>query len=85
MLFRSELTNTVYPQFKPHLDAAYKIITDTLVPDVPKHLMDQAANRLSNSLHIFITRSLYDAVGRGLLSVPTETDRNWLSLYAAEI
>lgn len=80
----AELTNTVYPQFKPHLDAAYKIITDTLVPDVPKHLMDQAANRLSNYLHIFITRSLHDAVGRGLLSVPTETDRNWLSLYAAE-
>ena len=80
----AELTNTVYPQFKPHLDAAYKIITDTLVPDVPNHLLPQAANRLSNYLHIFITRSLYDAVGRGLLSVPTETDRPWLSLYAAE-
>lgn len=81
----AELTNTVYPQFKPHLDAAYKIITDTLVPDVPKHLLPQAANRLSNSLHIFITRSLYDANERGFLSVPTENDRPWLSLYAAEI
>lgn len=80
----AELTNTVYPQFRPHLDAAYKIITDTLIPDVPKHLLPQAANRLSNSLHIFITRSLYDAGERGLLSVPTEDDRPWLSLYAAE-
>ena len=80
----AELTNEVYPQFRPYLDTAYQIITDTLVPDVPKHLMDQAANRLSNYLHIFITRSLYDAVGHGLLSVPTETDRPWLSLYAAE-
>ncbi len=80
----AELTNEVYPQFKPYLDTAYKIITGTLVPDVPKHLLPQAANRLSNYLHIFVTRSLYDAVERGLLSVPTEDNRPWLSLYAAE-
>ncbi len=80
----AELTNEVYPQFKPYLDAAYKIITYTLVPDVPKHLLPQAANRLSNNLHIFITRSLYDANERGLLSIPTEDNCPWLSLYAAE-
>lgn len=78
------LANDIYPQFKPCLDTAYEIIKNTLVPDVPKHLMKQAANRLSNYLHIFITRSLYEAEQRGLLSVPTETDRHWLSLYATE-
>lgn len=80
----AELTNTVYPQFRPYLDTAYGIIKSALVPDIPKHLTEQAANRLTNYLHIFITRSLYDAEARGLLSVPTENDRHWLSLYAAE-
>lgn len=78
------LANEIYPQFKPYLDTAYDIIKSTLVPDVPKHLMKQAANRLSNYLYIFITRSLYEAEQRSLLSTPTETDRHWLSLYATE-
>lgn len=78
------IANEVYAQFKHYFDTAYTIIKNTLVPDVPKHLLKQAANRLSNSLHIFITRSLYEAEQQGLLSTPDENNRDWLSLFATE-
>lgn len=78
------IADEAYPQFKKYFDIAYAIILKERAGDIPKHLQKDAVGSITNSLTIFVTRSLYEAEQRGLLSVPTETDRDWLSLYATE-
>jgi len=63
---------------------AYDIILEEYEKTVPKHLRRQMGNFLSNALTIFVTCSLYEAERDGILSVPTENNRYWLSLIATE-
>lgn len=73
-----------YPAALPFLQKAYGIILAEHEGSIPRHLRWQMGNFLSNHLGIFVTGSLYEGMGKHVLSVPDETDREWLSLFASE-
>ena len=63
---------------------AYELVLEEYLRTIPKHLHWQMGNFLSNSLTIFVTCSLYEAEKEGILSVPTDKNKYWLSLFASE-
>lgn len=63
---------------------AYNIVLDEYMKDIPKHLHWQMGNFLSNHLNVFVTCSLYMANNDGLLSIPSDHNKSWLSLFASE-
>ncbi|MBQ8392270.1 MAG: RNA polymerase sigma factor [Clostridia bacterium] len=65
-------------------DGAYQLVLKEYESTVPKHLHWQMGNFLSNALTILVTCSLYEAEKEGILSVPTDKNKYWLSLFASE-
>lgn len=80
-----ELAYELYPQVYEIFFKAYRFILDEYKATVPKHLHWQMGNFLSNHLNNFVTCSLYEGVKNGSLSAPDENNKEWLSLFTAEL
>lgn len=79
-----KLAYELYPQVKEYFEKAYGLILDQYRADIPEHLHWQMGNFLSNYLNSFVTCSLYEGMERNILSVPDDTNKEWLSLFASE-
>ncbi len=78
-----EIAEAFYPIAKPYFDGAWKLILDTYLPTMPKHLAWQKGNLFANNLNMFVNCSYYDAVKEGMLSEPDDS-RYWLSLFLTD-
>lgn len=79
-----ELAYELYPQVDKYFNTAYQLVLDEYEATVPKHLHWQMGNFLSNHLGNFVTCSLNEGVKNGVLSMPDENNKDWLSLFASE-
>jgi len=84
MLTIQELANSFYNKAMVYFKKAYNIVLSEYEKEVPKHLQWQMGNFLSNHLNVFVTCTLYTAKQNGLLSIPKDSDKAWLSLFATE-
>jgi len=79
-----QMSHELYNEVSELIEKAYKLVLDEYLKIVPKHLYWQMGNFLSNYLNHFVTCSLYEADKNGLLSVPNDNNKVWLSLFASE-
>lgn len=79
-----KLAYELYPKVLKYFDKAYRQVLDEYESAIPRHLHWQMGNFLSKHLNCFITCSLYEGMKNGILSVPDENNRDWLSLFASE-
>ena len=79
-----QLAYEFYPTVQKYFDRAYRLVLDEYKSTIPKHLHWQMGNFLSNHLGNFVTCSLYEGMKNGVLSVPDENNKDWLSLFASE-
>ncbi|MGM9637555.1 MAG: RNA polymerase sigma factor [Eubacteriales bacterium] len=79
-----KMAHEFYPEVSGLIGTAYDLALKEYQSGVPKHLRWQMGNFLSNYLNLFVPFSLYEAVGRGMLSNPCIEGREWLSLFASE-
>ena len=79
-----KLAYELYPQVKEYFEKAYKLVLDQYKADIPEHLHWQMGNFLCNYLNSFVTCSLYEGMKRGILSVPDDINKEWLSLFVSE-
>ncbi len=76
-----EFYGNAYPLFQK----AWTQILDKYSSSIPKHLHWQMGNFLSNYLNSFVTCSLYDGMKNNILYIPDENNREWLSLFVADM
>lgn len=79
-----DLGAEIGPELLPLVHKAYGIIRSEYEKTVPEHLHWQMGNFLTNGLNYLVTCSLFEAEKRGLLSVPTEDNKVWISIFATE-
>ncbi|MBR6507305.1 MAG: RNA polymerase sigma factor [Clostridia bacterium] len=78
------MSEEICRELLPLVHKAYSIICAEYEKAVPAHLHWQMGNFLTNGLNFLVTCSLFEAEKRDLLSVPEESNKTWLSLFATE-
>ena len=69
----------------PIFRKVYDISMAEYAATVPAHLHGQMGNHITNSLHLLVTCSLYEAKKAGILSAPEDSEgAYWLSLFASD-
>ena len=78
------MSEEICRELLPIVHKAYCIIRSEYEKTVPAHLHWQMGNFLTNGLNYLVTCSLFEAEKRGLLSVPNEDNKVWISIFATE-
>lgn len=79
-----KLAHEFYEEVSPLIEKGYNLILEEYAKSIPQHLHWQMGNFLANNLNHFVTCSLNEAWKNNILSIPNETDKEWLSLFASE-